>query len=1267
MPQRTLPRPAIEHASAPPVDTIHLSAGAPAGARCAQPPPTRFAARVSQVVLAALSRTCGVLLYTAPTAAPDPDTALAAACGNDAARATRFRDALKRMPCPSDAERDQMKLTCATILTKYGRSDTLLQALGLMASSGDGAASLRGFDALLTATPNLELALKDLQVALAVVDAHPTVAQPEVFGSLAALRRIDPQRNNRYPRYGDLTSAARFLMAEPDAAARQQATDRLVALHANGRTVGQAMDFEQRLRALTCSSGDRDRVRDQFVTLLQGTPAYAHTSLTDLLDALQGRRDAVGELAYFQALHAASSDLQVAVGDLKAVQTAADSHPGVPADELVAVVQTLRKADPQRNAGSGRATALEAVLNHVAAQPDAASRQATTNAVIALQQGGRNAAQAVEYERRLEGIVADAVALRSGVTELLKTHGTYEDDAIKQLLDGLQGRPHAAEEFAGLTKLLAASGNTLPRAVADLKLAQEQTTAVPFDETLTHLAAMRQADPQRNNRTWTELAQPLAWVLGGADAAAREQRRQTLAGLQVGGRNAEQALHHETKLEALGGSAADVAELRAAYVAELKKTYTSTDDTLLGVLDTLKGRADALAGFKAYVALSDATKNAPRALGDLTAAQKLAGDHAVSMTEAVEHVVTLRTADPNRGQRRPHYEDLDAAVDHVLGGADAAVRASTAKRVAALFAQGRPIAGALALEQASRPLAATDGLFEAWRALLQGKDARQDDAWLKVLQAVDGRPRALAEMQAAGKLALSPEVTLQDLRLVQKESDAYPTLALGEITDRVVGLRAAEGRHKSDLAPAADLILGAADAEERQRLADAETRLLGSEQDGPHAAEDLAWILHDPTTRGTPTAERIPTFAERVETFVNLRGYAEPESRDAVRHMYERILADGMVEHQGWLKRLFHRPKRMVALVQKLLELKADAGAAGAWLEAVEQGRLEDESLRSSFSRFKKLWKYSKGDTATGLRDTFVRVRAPLAWGSLTEKARWKTVLGLVKETGSSRHAGSIWRAMASAATDVEANSRRTWWKTLHDSVGEDVDPLYDAIIDNLGATGRIEGEMPVILDLLDQQGGDLAARSYAMSCSLGAQYPGEAVRVRGILASARKAEQLDALFERVHTPVGAEDLPFRTAMLDQLVSTVGPNGAVADYDAAVQMLKPDGAFESMGPSYAAFLAMLRRMRIDGRSRGPETLAWLKELHAADPDGTPVADMLMDLNISLLLKADFDAARSALLAREETRRKARNGQGRIDKGEDEVAIGGIKVKVRKTR
>jgi len=119
----------------------------------------------------------------------------------------------------------------------------------------------------------------------------------------------------------------------------------------------------------------------------------------------------------------------------------------------------------------------------------------------------------------------------------------------------------------------------------------------------------------------------------------------------------------------------------------------------------------------------------------------------------------------------------------------------------------------------------------------------------------------------------------------------------------------------------------------------------------------------------------------------------------------------------------------------------------------------------------------------------------------------------------------------------------------------------------------------------------------------------------------------------------------------------------LSDYDATVEDLQPQGMFETLAPSYAGLMTML-----GSRSRGTakQTLEWLQEHHKNNPDGSTVADMLMDLNASLLIRPDLDAARSNLLHREELKRKQRLGTGKIETGKDEVNMGGIKVKIRKS-
>jgi len=172
--------------------------------------------------------------------------------------------------------------------------------------------------------------------------------------------------------------------------------------------------------------------------------------------------------------------------------------------------------------------------------------------------------------------------------------------------------------------------------------------------------------------------------------------------------------------------------------------------------------------------------------------------------------------------------------------------------------------------------------------------------------------------------------------------------------------------------------------------------------------------------------------------------------------------------------------------------------------------------------------------------------------------------------------------------------------------------------------------------------------------------------RVQAILGSASSAQNQDELMHRLETPVAGEAFTFRATLLEELLRSCKPKTAMADYDATVDALGPLGRFEELAHSYAGLITVLRPAGRNASVLAHQTLDWLQAQHEANPDGSSVSDMMMDLCASLLIRADLEAAKTNLVRHEETKRKQRNGQATIQAGEDEVNVGGIKVKVRKS-
>ncbi|MBM3463401.1 MAG: hypothetical protein FJX76_14980, partial [Armatimonadetes bacterium] len=486
-------------------------------------------------------------------------------------------------------------------------------------------------------------AAPDLELLQSVIDAHPQIPAEQVLEFLGTFRKAE---SNNPSATSDLRKPMEHVAAQSNPRAMVEA---IVGLQVGGRNTKEAFEFEKRLEALGCPA---TAVRSALVLVLAERGTYEDGHLLSALDALKGRKDAEEGYRAFLALMKVTTPEQ-AENDLRDMLAV----PGMPLVESGTHAVAFRKVDPNRNRNGYNRTycSLRGVLEHVAAAPD---RSAAGARLLALQQGGRDAAQTLEFDRRLEALPCadgERLTIRGVVTGFLKNTDAYYDGGLLKALDALQGRARVADEFAAFQAMHAIVSN-FDQAGSDLRTAQKLSEKIPLAEALGHLSACRQADSGRG----TDLKRVLSHVMSQTDAGAREAMRQALIGLQRSGRTAEQALEHQIRLEALG---CPTTALRPAYEKLLAETYSGEDDTLLGMLDALKGRADGEAGFKAFNDLG--VTNRRTALGDLKAVIAAADAHHVEVSDIAAHAVALRSVDPQRQQYQPNYCTLDAVLSHI--------------------------------------------------------------------------------------------------------------------------------------------------------------------------------------------------------------------------------------------------------------------------------------------------------------------------------------------------------------------------------------------------------------------------------------------------------------------------------------------------------------------------------------------------------------------------------------------------------------------------
>jgi hypothetical protein len=1179
---------------------------------------------------------------------PDPAKARArllalAVLGRNSAEAVAI-DRLIGAIKTSDADREKIRAGVLGLVNSLRASSLdggLSDALKDIAARPDPAAEFEAFAHLKTvAAP--DQAERDLRTLEKLADAHPALPWSEIAVDLAALRKADRSSST------DLGPSMEHALASPD---RKIAIDALLELQAL-RSPDAALLHQKGLEGLVASAEERARIREDYKAVLHSCYSQRDPALLSMLDLLSGRPDGPAGYDVWRKLFDTTKSAETATEDLVAAAKASAAH-GRSLAELGEDAVALRAVDPQRNAYNGRYGNLDAVLDDLAQGPD--RRQA----LLALQVGGRDSSQALALEKRLRalpGTPEEKTAMRGVVAKLLSQVSPRDDSEVLAALDSLASRPQASAELAAFAALLS-EGNA-ERAGRDLKALQaavDAHPATPRAEILEHLQALRGAARSFPD---SEAGPALERVLSAPDPLRMRER---LVAFETARLSIDVALQFENRVAARSD---DEDAVRAKTLELLGLQASSTD--LGPLLEQIKSEPNRLAVLELCERLHQVTRGRFQVVWpDARCAVDAAERHKKPLSEVCASAAALRAADPGRSSYgRP--ESLKELLDHVLHNPSS--ERATERLCALLPARGFHES----IELDKRLLAACPELedqetFKGFQALLAARNQGDDDL-LEIAQRLHGRASAREEAATLGTLlgaGRSVATVGRDLALLQHEADARPTAPRSTLLDKIVALRSAEGATGTDLSASLEAALDTPDPAQAKAL----VSLLEIEHDGPSAAEDLRWILDDPAAKAdrSKISEEIPSFEDRVSRFIELRHHGRAEDRAGVKYIYERILADGLVEHQGWFARLFRRPKPMAAIVYKLIKLAGGAGPAARYVEAIENGRFEGESLKAGLKRFKSLFRYqSENDTPERLAESFKRVQVRPPWFGGKPEERFRELRDLAKTYGT-RDAGTVFKAASDAATAEEAAARREAWVSLNqlrnvDSKGA----VYETVVTELGPHDPIETPIRVMAALCERISSGLALKAWETARGLAPDQPNVRARILDVLGSTRYTREMEALLERLKKAVGEESLDFRATLLSELVRTSEADRVLYIYDETTRVLGRRRLFEPLAGSYAGFLNLLSHSHRNASSLAEQTLAWLEKIHQDDPDGASVPDMFMELSGSLLLNPDLDGAKATLRAREEQRRKARRGQDKVAVEADEVTIGGIKVKVRKS-
>lgn len=1250
---------------------------------------TSSAAPVSS--LAPLSLPAAPLPATpsAQLSAPSPPTPpgapvsarLLKACAKMNGRAQVFADAMASLSLsPADQAQLEDRL-CGLVKSSY--SDR--HVLDALAFAGTTPQPLREFSgyARLVDLSNASQGLTDFKVACdeAVARHGPVEIAIEL---MVALRKADPGRRREFAFFESLAAPLAYLLDAPSPDDQTRRVDLLARLREGKRLNTEALCFATALDGLTCDACQRRQVESQLLPMLRTHASRADADLVGALTASNGP-DASARFRAFAGLLSEVQSSRQALADFELCAALAATH-GVPLSEVTDHVLAIREAEPSRKSDYRSFSALQAPLDHVLSQSDGAEQSRCRERLVALQCGRSHAVEAVlPVEKALQGLKvpeSERDEVRASVTRLL---GILPDWDLPGLIEGLalvDGKPDATARLAVLEHLVDLDGRRISAAVTDLCLADDAAArhGLPFADVARRLIALRTNDPGRKAAypRLANLSAPLEQVV----AQGGDEAHDLLIRLQVGRRTPSDALEHDRRLRAIGGDEAAQAKVRAEYQALLRKCEATGDPHLLGLLDTLATCADPLEGLRGYRRILAATGNVAAALTDFHDALAAASASGVSVDEMVDHVETLRKADPRCHADYPTFAPLAEALE-IIGERDdasaaphASLRHGRRQQICDFMRKGRGMNQALPHVQAFRalviPVDQREAVGRVYRELMDREG--DDKVLLGLLGLVDGHDDALArfeEMRSLGKAARGHlQVVLADYPVLADLAARKSSISRAEIVEHAVRMRDGDPRRRdgyfSAIEPALSTILEGVTPDERTARRTAYMRLLERCHEATTARSELDWMLS--------TADAGDDLATRTRTMTRLGKRVPDYQHASMQALYERIQAAAAQQPQGWVGRLLRLPRTFERIAHDLLERQKDARSVATLLDALEGGRFEQESYRTAYRRLQdvlNLGKLGQADVAS-VAEAFGGVTTGGQVLGATPEQRWERFEGLLRKYQSASAASLVWRAMTSAGTADEASARQAAFERLCERYSKRPDDalrVYRAITDDLSATDSVVACLGVVEDLAMHQTADMVAASYRAMRTMRDLPDDQKQTVAWVFSRARSGAEVEQLVRIVSMSVSNESVPERASVLQALLASGLSVPRTVEAFSILRGVVGDGHFSTVAPALATVAGVLQRAgEGEGVLRACDALAWARgQQFEADSDLT-LPQALTELASHLLLTPDLEAAKKAVLETRSERRRARLGAGpvkRVEMGDEEVSIGGVRIKVRR--
>lgn len=1196
------------------------------------------------------------------------------------------------------AERGLIRDLCRARLALKDRThnaEELKRAITAIDVPGEVAGRAADLETLVAASGHLHLATFDLVLA-----SRPSngCTREDAVGYLKTVREHDPARNDPYAQFADPTAALDYALhglpstGAPTGPANASARlEQLLSLQRGKRNIAQALNFESAIARLDCDEPQKAQIRNALSNRLEPLSTSSDGAIISALQACSAP-DARARFAAFERFLDITRNPGVATASLTR-SISASNRSGVPLEETVDHLSALRESDPALHDRYAVYATAESALDEILSGPTPQARLAVREALISLQGDGRNADLVTPLLHALRAAAPSETAQAVLLPVLKKQLDTYGQANAPHLINALGLAASAATDHGGdVATRYAQFDARLAQvkrpavAVNDFKHAAQTATAtrVPLEVALEAVRTLRDADPAQGDRYATpdSLDAALQAVIGaGASAEEVANAVRRLVALQANQRTATEALPHELALRALPCDESEREQVRVAYRALLEKIASSQDKSLLEMLTAATTHGAPMQVVSGFAHLFEMTARPAVAVGDLQQAVALVRP-GLDLDEAVSAICALRKNDPARHDRYVTFSTVAAAASHALAAPTRADRDKCLARVTALQKLWPDLDQAATFDARIEGLQLApevrDAVRASFTALLKSENVQRysnkpSERLNKLLDTVGNEADApaliaafasLLEVAQSGSEALSDLVSV--IGAVRRRS-----LPVADVTALAKTIRqgARQQGYRSDLDLAGPIDLAAKGPSEADRSARAASlAALVEEMSSSSACARLEWILASPTA---PAAD-LTDATRKMIALSRLKG------DDGVRAIYDRMQKKAATEHPSWWQKLLRLSKPYERTVWIVSALSQNASAVDKVLEALDEAALPGEAHHQTLTRFHALLKTEPScvdaGTLNSITEAFRKSLLPLPFADEAPAARWERFFAVANQVRL-HCLPEVWTCAAAATTEAEHRARlHAFGEIAKICRSTYASQVYEALTENLSPTDAIDAVLPQMLAMLSKQRPDIVAATWRMQHELTTLSPSERSAAQALLQRSLSGNDVSSLYRRLRDQVSDEPISLRINILNTLIDITGnPQQALATFQQMTTDLQGD--FTSCAGPYTTLCSLLAARSTVPMKIGGELLATARQLQAeglaalADLPPTPLSEMLLGLTQSMVLGADVEQATQTLRNAEQQRRKAvmREGRGgRVEVGDGEINVGGIRIKRKPT-